>query len=167
MTRTNDALAWRRPVAAIVLATALTVLAMVFTGMGPRLALVTTLGGLVGAAVWLIARLSTTTTPAEPWPRRRPTTPATTRASAHVSTLRARIAHGSHAGGTERVHALLVELLDDQLAAAHGIDRATDPAAARAILGDELFSFATDPTAARSIAKRRNLEGIVARIEAL
>ena len=164
MTRTNDALAWRRPVAATVLATALTVLAMVFTGMGPRLALVTRSAVSSGCRADRPPQHDDDS--AEPWPRRRPTTPATTRASAHVSTLRARIAHGSHAGGTERVHALLVELLDDQLAAAHGIDRATDPAAARAILGDELFSFATDPTAARSIAKRRNLEGIVARIEA-
>lgn len=167
MTSTGSALAWRRPVTVIAGVTAVTVLAMVLTGMGPRPALVIALGGLAGGVVWLIARLTDTVAPAEAWAQPRPTAPAAMRAGVQVSALRARIAYGSHASGAERVHALLVELLDDQLAAAHGIDRQTDPDAARAILGDDLFAFAAESSAARSLTKRRNLERIVARIEAL
>lgn len=167
MTGTGSVLAWRRPVLAIVTATAFVVLAMVLTGMGPRLPLTLALGGLIGTTIWLTTALGAAATTAQPWAAPRTITPTATRSSIQVSALRARLAHGRHGAGVERVHELLVELLDDQLAAVHGVDRHRDPAAARAILGDELFELAADPAAARALNRRRVVERVVSRIEAI
>ena len=61
----------------------------------------------------------------------------------------------------------LVELIDDQLLAAHMIDRAADPAGASAVLGDELTTFVDDPTTARRLDHPRHLAQIVQLIEQL
>lgn len=140
---------------------------MVLTGMGPQLVLIGALGALVGVTIWLVVAVGSAATPSPPWVTPRSSAGRVALSNQQVSTLRSRIAYGRSTGGDERLYAILVELIDDQLAAAHGVDRTTDPDAARAILGDHLFEFAADPTAARSLTRRRAVERVVAGIEAI
>ena len=58
-----------------------------------------------------------------------------------------------HLAGASPRH--LVDLVDDQLRAAHQIDRVEDPDAARAVLGDELYAFVGDPGPADELAEPR------------
>ncbi len=66
----------------------------------------------------------------------------------------------------DQVHHVLVRVIDDRLAANHGIDRASDPTAARAVLGEPLTSYVEQPP--RPL--RRNLSylsDLITRIESL
>ena len=65
----------------------------------------------------------------------------------------------------EHLRTSLVELIDDQLSAAHQIDRLEQPAAARAVIGDELYAFTGGAVAASELAKPRTLDRILTLIE--
>jgi hypothetical protein len=65
----------------------------------------------------------------------------------------------------DRLHATLTALIDEQLAVAHGVDRATQPEEARALMGEELHDFVSKP-AGPSLSFRR-LDRIVSAIEGL
>ena len=83
-----------------------------------------------------------------------------------VATMRYRIPSGPRdQWGVERLHATLVELIDERLAAKHYVDRQADPERARAIIGDELFRLAADADAAPELSRPHALERIVSRIE--
>jgi hypothetical protein len=65
-----------------------------------------------------------------------------------------------------QVHATLVGLVDERLIAHHGIDRAADPNAARAVMGDVLADYVDhEPTARRNLMPY--LSDMVTRIEAI
>jgi hypothetical protein len=59
----------------------------------------------------------------------------------------------------------LVQLIDERLRLRHGVVRATDPARARALLGDPLWTFVTTPV--RSPMAPRDLAALISRMEAL
>jgi hypothetical protein len=65
-----------------------------------------------------------------------------------------------------QVHATLVGIVDERLGAHHGIDRAADPLAARAVMGPELSSYVEQPPAARRNLMA-HLSDMVTRIEAI
>jgi hypothetical protein len=65
-----------------------------------------------------------------------------------------------------QVHATLVGIVDERLLAHHGVDRAADPDAARAVMGDVLADYIERPPATpRNLMSY--LSGMVARIEAI
>jgi hypothetical protein len=82
--------------------------------------------------------------------------------------LRNGIAYGRpDDASTDRLRAALVDLVDDQLLAAHGIDRRTDPKRAAAVMGATLTAFVDDPALGRRLTKSRDLDRIVTLIEQL
>jgi hypothetical protein len=85
-----------------------------------------------------------------------------------VARLRTALAYGRPDGPTlERLHASLVAAIDDQLLTVHQVDRAHDPGAARAIIGDELQAFIDDPDAPALLGRPRSLDRILTLIERL
>lgn len=63
-----------------------------------------------------------------------------------------------------QLHTTLVRVIDDRLAAHHGIDRTTEPEQARAVLGSDLAAYVATPGPR---ASRRQLSDLLTRIEAL
>lgn len=142
----------RRPLVVIVVASVTIQVLMIVTDMGPRLPLVAAASVLVGVAVWLLfglgreaVRYETVSDPhAEP-PKRLP--------DLRVTLLRQGLSYGRQDNQIpERLYHSLVALVDDELTVSHGIDRALDPDAARAVIGDDLARFIESPDRARSLS---------------
>jgi hypothetical protein len=154
---------WKRPVAWIV-GIAITVdLLMVLTDMGPNVPLVAALCLLIGFGVWFFAGLGDLVPMTDV---QAAATPPTERTDRRVMRLRTGLVFGRHDDTSlDRLWQSLVELVDDQLRAAHHIDRLEDPDAARAVLGADLFAFVGDPTAANQLGRPRELDRILTLIE--
>jgi hypothetical protein len=142
--------------------------AMVLSGMGPNVVLLAVLGALIGVAVWTLAELADTTPATAPIDANvRPAPPA--RSERRVTRLRTGLAYAGPNGLVfEQLHGSLVDVIDDQLRVAHQIDRASDPEAARAVIGDDLQVFIDDRAAATAdLARPRRLDRILTLIEQL
>ena len=68
---------------------------------------------------------------------------------------------------SRRLHALLVSLIDHRLDDHHGVQRATDPAAARLVLGPELFRLVERAPSGAELAQPARLARLVELIEAV
>ena len=155
---------WQGTVAAIVAGTIVVDSFMVFADTGPDVMLIAGLCVLVGVGLWFMSELlSAPVEAADDAFRSTPTLHATDR---RVMRLRSGLVYGRRDDTSlERLRASLVELVDDQLRSAHQVDRAVDPEAARAVLGDELFAFVDDPRTAHDLAAPQKLDRILTRIE--
>lgn len=151
--------------AAVVGITVTVVVLMLLTGMGPHVLLVTALGLVLGFGVWLVAGLSTIAVGSDGVPSIM-SDPPPGRADRRVTRLRSGLAYGRRDDGSlERLRESLIELIDDQLLAAHDVDRHGDRGAADVILGPELERFITDESTAQELAKPRHLAAILTLIE--
>jgi hypothetical protein len=65
-----------------------------------------------------------------------------------------------------RVHQTLVRIVDDRLQSHHGIDRATQPEQAAALLGPDVSQYVDRPPATRDLHPGQ-LDDLITRIEAL
>lgn len=142
-------------------------LAMVALDMGPETLLVAAVVSCVAASVWCVRSLSMTTANTEPRSSvvAEPARPAM---DGRVRTLRSEIVFGRNpARDADRLHATLIELIDDQLRHSHGIDRLTDDDRAAAVLGPELSGFIQDPTAVATLSDVHRIDRIVTLIEQL
>lgn len=159
---------WTRPVAAITAITLLANLAMLVSGMGPNVLLLTVLGGLIGVTIWTFTDLAATTPATAPIDATVRAAPAP-RSERRVTRLRTGLAYAGPNGLVfEQLHESLVDVIDDQLRVAHQIDRASDPDAARAVIGDDLQAFIDDRAAATTtLARPRRLDHILTLIEQL
>lgn len=159
---------WRRPVAAIVTITLVADTAMVVSGMGPNLLLVTALGALIGMTVWTVARLADAT-PATAPIEASVRSAAVPRGERRVARLRTGLSSAGPNGPVlEQLHESLVNVIDDQLLVVHQIDRSLDPVAARAVIGEDLHAFIDDrATATAALAQPRRLDRILTLIEQL
>jgi len=154
----------KRPIIAIVVATVAVEAFMIVTDMGPQLTLVTAACALAGAGIWLLVsvgreavRYETVSEPHQP--------PVTRLPDLRITLLRQGLSYGRHDDQIpEPMHASLVASIDDELAVSHSIDRAADPTAARAVLGDDLMEFIDAPAEARSL-RLEELAHIVTLIE--
>jgi hypothetical protein len=159
---------WIRPLAAIASITLVANVAMIASGMGPNVPLLTVLGGLVGMAIWTFTELADTTPAGAPIAANvRPAPPA--RSERRVTRLRTGLAYAGPNGLVfEQLHESLVAVIDDQLRVVHQIDRSSDPDAARAVVGEELQAFIDDRAAATTaLARPRRLDHILTLIEQL
>lgn len=119
---------------------------------------------LAGAAVVVSAfDLSGELTPV-PWTRRSRLPPRSPGSNWRSVSLRRQMTSGERAGSTD-LRTQLVSLVDDRLAAHHGIDRVNDPAAADVVLTPALRRLMAEPRS--SSLGLRDLRRIVDDIEAL
>ena len=157
---------WRLVAIGVALVVATDVVAA-WWGMDPQPVLLAALAVAVMAVVWGVRALGRSVAPAVSWPQAHPAEPAL-RIDWQVAALRTRVAFGTtDHDSSDRLREVLVALLDDRLTAQHGVDRRTDPQAARAILGEDLSRFVDDDSAGGSHWRRRDLDRIVAGIEEL
>ena len=153
----------RRPVIVIVAAIVVAEALLVLTDTGPNVWLVAAIVAAIGTATWFGISLGDRI--ARPSPPPRPLERTTTRPDLRTTALRQALAAGdTNARHAERIRRQLVDIVDDELAAVHGIDRAHDPDAARELLGPDLDRFVTDPDTATALIPRR-LDHIVTLIE--
>lgn len=155
----------RRHLAVVGAVAAVSVVALALLDTGPNVPIVIGLAVAASAAVLLVQHAGGSLAPPPP------AIPEVETPTAHpdlrITTLRqALAAGGSDARLAERVYRQLVAVVDDEIHASHGIDRATDRAAARELLEPELFAFVDDPESARQMTVR-GLERIVTQIERL
>ena len=157
--------AWTRPVAAITAGTVVLLAFMLISDTGPNVPLLLALCVLVGVGLWLLSDLMDASFEAAEFVA----SPHVSRAQAidrRVMRLRSGLVYGRRDDvSLDRLRTGLVELVDDQLLAAYQIDRVEDPAAARAVLGDELFAFVDDPKTAHGLARPQQLDRILTLIE--
>lgn len=160
--------AWAKSVSMIAGAALAINVAMIAVGMGPNLLVVAALVGLIGVAGWTVAELVDATPPTAPIDATTQLAPPS-RGERRVTRLRTGLASAGPDGPVfERLHESLVEVIDDQLRVVHQIDPASDPEAARAVLGEELHAFVHDgATATRELARPRRLDHILTLIEQL
>lgn len=158
---------WRRWTVAIVAGTSAVMALAALTGMKPHLVLVAGLGAVVGITVWVAVSLRHLTVVPAVWATA-PSHAAEDDSLGYLTSGWGLLPMGPDDWrGAARLHARLVELVDDRLATGHSVDRHHDPDTARAILGDDLSRFVDDPDAARSLTSEATVERVVARIEAL
>jgi hypothetical protein len=156
---------WKLPVVAIIVGTVVIEGLMALTDMGPHVVLVAAVCVLVGVGVWFVAELVDEAVGTNEMPVGLAPTP-TVRTDRRVMRLRSGLAYGQRNDDSlDQLRSSLVELVDDQLLAVHQVDRAHDPDAARAVLGDDLFAFVSDPDTARELARPRSLDRILTLIE--
>jgi hypothetical protein len=156
---------WIVPAAAIVGLTIVIEVLMALTDMGPHVVLVAAVCVLLGIGVWFVVDLAHEADGFTDMPVGVAPTPAM-RTDRRVMRLRSGLAYGQRNDASlEQLRTSLVELVDDQLLAVHHIDRADDPDAAHAVLGDDLFDFVADPATARALARPRSLDRILTLIE--
>jgi threonine dehydrogenase-like Zn-dependent dehydrogenase len=159
--------ATRRPLLIIVVATIAIELFMIVTGMGPDVLLVAAAAASIGVGAWIVVDIAEATPSVAPIGAAAPRQPEH-RVDRRVTRLRSGLAHGqSDQFSAERLHGSLVEIIDDQLMAAHQIDRTSDPDAAATAMGSELARFVDDPAARVSLPGTRELDRILAEIERL
>jgi hypothetical protein len=149
---------------------------MVLLGMEPRLVLVAFVVMIVGAATWLTVDLGPLASRVV-WTDHGRGTSTSARSDRRVQALRARLRSPARrrrvpklvdtgrAEPADEIVSTLIDVIDDHLLAEYGIDRATEPAAAAAVLGADLTRFVTDPSARRSMSARRGLARTVGLIE--
>ncbi len=158
---------WRRPFVTVTVVILVVELAMVGLGTGPQVVLIAALGAFLGAVLWFVRSMADEAQPALPVPPRSAGEP-TPKADPRVRALRSGIVFSrSRSSYSERLHAPLIAIIDDQLAFAHGIDREADPEAADAVLGAELAAFVRQSDDDESYLDPTNLDRIVTQIEQL
>ncbi len=158
---------WRHPAAAIAGITIVVITAMITSDMGPNVVLVAAAAALVGSVLWFMNDLASVAVSTDGVPTSAAPEP-TVSADRRVARLRSGLAYGRAGDPSfERLYENLTELVDDQLLAAHQIDRAADPERARATIGDELHRFLNDPGAARTLAQPRTLDRVLTLVEAI
>ena len=155
------------PILLITGGTAVVSVFMVVTGMGPELVLVAALGALVGLGGWFLVDVADRAeTPTDVAPDRHG--PRDARSDRRVERLRSALAHGRPDSIVpERLHRALVEIIDDQLRSAHHLERLDDPAAANAVVGDELQQFIDDPASAVALLRPNRLARVLGLLERL
>lgn len=164
MSRSNTS-DWRRPFFITVGSVLVVELAMIALNMGPETLLVAALGAFVGAVSWCLWSLSSTTKGPLPTPRAF-AAPRAAGADHRVKTLRTGILFGRNMHGyADQLRETLIDLIDDQLVHAHGIDRLMQPDDAASVIGPRLTSFVNDPDASASLSNTKELTRIVTLIE--
>jgi hypothetical protein len=88
-------------------------------------------------------------------------------ADARVNVLQRALVDIATRDDAARIHPVLVELIDDRLAAHHGVDRSAEPDRAAEILGDDLVAFIETPPIPVYLGNPRYLARIITHIEQL
>jgi hypothetical protein len=135
-------------------------------GTDPQPLLLAALILIVGSIVWLATDLVDHAAPAR-WATASMSSRGRRAGDVRVGVLQRALADVATRQDVEQLHPLLVELVDDRLAARHGVDRRLDPTRAAAILGGELSDFVTTPPPPVRLGDARYLSHIVSGIERL
>lgn len=156
---------WRRRLVGGFAAWAVTFALSVVAGTDPQPVLLAALMALVAGIAWLAVDLSEMVSPAEwdTW-----ASSARRRGSdVRVGVLQRALEDIATRQEVERLHPMLVDLVDERLEAHHGVRREQEPVRAAALMGDELTQFVEHPPPPVRFGNLMYLGRIVGRIEEL
>jgi hypothetical protein len=156
---------WKGPVATIVAVTIVVELLLIVSRSGPAVLLIAALCGLVGVVGWLIADLAEVAFDSTDGDVEGAGPELVARTDRRVMRLRSGLAYTRDDESLERLRSSLVDLVDDQLRAVYHVNRADDPAGARAVLGPDLSSFVDDPHSARRLDRPNEVDRVLTLIE--
>lgn len=140
---------------------------MVIAGMGPRHLVLGLTVAALATVCWVAYDLAADVR-APNWRTMLARPTIITGYDSRVSRIKLHLYDESGSGrASGRLHDTLVELADDRVQSRHGIDRRTQPEAARAVMGETLYRFVTSPPRHRDLADRRGLDRILTCIEAI
>jgi hypothetical protein len=140
---------------------------MVIAGMGPRHLVLGLAVAALASLCWVAYDLAADVR-APDWRTMLARPTMLTGYDSRVSRIKLHLYDESGSGrASGRLHLTLVELIDDRVLSRHGIDRAIQPDAARAAMGDTLHRFVTAPLSQRDMADRRMLDRVLTCIEDL
>jgi hypothetical protein len=158
---------WWLRIALLVLAGTVIEVVLVGAGMQPKLLPVAVILAAIAAVGMLAFDLVASAAPAV-WPDGAPPEPPVRVLDSRTESLvRMATREREQEGPSHRLHATLVSLVDDRLRDRHGVDRATDPAAAHRMLGPELTRLVETPPPGAQLAEPARLAGVVALIESI
>jgi hypothetical protein len=139
----------------------------VLAGMGPRLVLVGAVIVVIAATVCLALDLGDAVVVPN-WPSTSRPIGGTDRVEWRVGTIRILLMNERRStGANDRLHDLLIGLVDDRLLAEHRIDREVDPSSAALVIGPQLHEFVTARRPMRELSDPRAVARIVTLIENL
>jgi hypothetical protein len=157
---------WRRRVATAAGCWFVLCVVMAALDLSPRVVLLAGITAAVVAVSSLVTDLADAGVPTT-WDALHHAEPLARGADLRLRALQGQMVHGGTIDDGRELHRMLVELADDQLRAAHGVDRAVDPARADALLGTDLSRFVHQPPAPKQLADPLYLDGVIAAIESL
>lgn len=143
---------------------------MLLSGHIPEFALVTLVVGVVATVMWLFTDVSVSVETAN-W-----ATPSKSALRGRGRDSRASVLHRQlydldnrqlGASRREMLATTLLTIIDDRVAAAHGVSRAEEPERFRQIVGPELAAFVASVEAGRPTFSTRALPALLSRIEQL
>lgn len=135
-------------------------------GLRPNVIVLTAVIGVAALTAWLTHDLADIASPVD-WRPSGERTTTTSGTDNRTRTLQRQFGDQERFGADARLHAHLVDIIDERLASAHGIDRAGDPRRAAAVLGPELSTFITSAALDAGLADPVRLEQIITRIESI
>jgi len=128
------------------------------------------LAGLVlaiAAIVWFCADVWVQSVPLD-WSPPEPEPFSSRGADVRVGMLRRRLGDAiAEPRPRDGLRPIFTAVIDERLAANHGIDRRTDPERARAVLGEQLCAYLDHPPGKPMRYTRRQLDALITRIEDL
>lgn len=158
---------WMIRIVVFLLAAAAIEIVLVGAGQEPRLLSVGLILIAFGAVLSLAFDLLSTSTPAA-WPDNSPAeSPPRAFDSRTEGLVRMISRETEQREPSRRLHALLVNLIDDRLDDGHGVFRASDPEAASRLLGPELAQMIEVAPSGADLADPARLARIVALIETI
>lgn len=165
MTARSNAL-WRRRLLGTAVLWFVVVSTLGLAGLQPSVLVMAAIVLAVAGTIWLTLDLADLADPID----RRPSGEVASTAfgsDSRVRAVRRQLGDQLRFGADARLHAHLVELLDERLESTYGIRRTDDPARAAAMLGPELMAFVGATPIDAGLADPHHLAAVITRIESI
>ena len=157
---------WRRRLIGTAVLWLSAVAALGLGGLQPSVVVLASLTAAGAGALWVALDLSDRAAPVD-WRPSGETASRSAGSDGRMRAVRRQLGDQERFGADARLHAHLVDLLDERLTAAHGVKRTTDPARAAALLGPDLVAFIAAAPLDAGLTDPRRLATVITHIESI
>jgi hypothetical protein len=157
---------WRRRLLGTAVLWLSAVAALGLAGLQPSVVVLAALAAAGAGTLWVALDLADRAESVD-WRPSGETASSTTGSDGRVRALRRQLGDQERFGADPRLHAHLVDLLDERLSAAHGVSRTTDPTRAAALLGPDLVAFVAAAPVDAGLTDPLRLTALISRIESI
>jgi hypothetical protein len=156
----------RLRIATVALAWIVAVTALALMDMRPSVTVLAAISVAAASVMWLLLDVGDVAAPVD-WRAHSDGGVSTRGADTRVRVLRRQISDPNALEGRIALHRSLLDLVDDALHAAHGVDRLEQPVLAARLMGPLVTSFTTSPTAGDLLIDPSRLNALLDEIERL
>jgi hypothetical protein len=157
---------WHRRLLGTVVLWFAAVAALGLAGMQPSVVVLAALAAAGAGALWVALDLADLAESVD-WRPSGETASSSMGSDGRARAVRRQLGDQERFGADARLHAHLVDLLDERLTAAHGVSRTTDPARAAALLGPDLVAFVAAAPLDAGLTDPGRLATVITRIESI